>query len=58
MAKKAKTVLVTGAASGIGLAITEYLAQKGDKVIATDFNKEALADLNGEPNVTTMYLDV
>jgi len=58
MAKKVKTVLVTGAASGIGLAITEYLAQKGDKVIATDSNKEALADLNGRQNITTFYLDV
>jgi len=58
MAKKAKTVLITGAASGIGLAITEYLAQKGDKVIATDFNKEALAELNGRANITTFYLDV
>ncbi|MBK5113154.1 MAG: SDR family oxidoreductase [Candidatus Heimdallarchaeota archaeon] len=58
MVKKAKTVLVTGAASGIGLAITEYLAQKGDKVIATDFNKEALAELDGRPNITTFYLDV
>ncbi len=58
MAKKAKTVLVTGAASGIGLAITEYLAQKGDKVIATDFDKEALAALEGKPNIITYYLDV
>jgi len=58
MAKKVKTVLVTGAASGIGLAITEYLAQKGDKVIATDKNKEALAILNGKPNIITFYLDV
>ena len=58
MAKKAKTILITGAASGIGLAITEYLVQKGDKVIATDFNKEALANLNGKLNITTYYLDV
>ena len=58
MAKKTKTVLVTGAANGIGLAITEYLAQKGDKGIATDKNKEALADLNGKPNIITFYLDV
>lgn len=58
MVKKAKTVLVTGAANGIGLAITEYLVQKGDKVIATDFNKEALAELEGRPNTTTFYLDV
>ncbi|MHA1170945.1 MAG: SDR family oxidoreductase, partial [Candidatus Heimdallarchaeota archaeon] len=58
MAKKAKTVLITGAASGIGLALTEYLAQKGDKVIATDFNKEALAALNSKPNIITYYIDV
>ncbi len=58
MARKAKTILVTGAASGIGLAITEYFAQKGDKVIATDKNKEALANLNGKPNIFTFYLDV
>jgi NAD(P)-dependent dehydrogenase (short-subunit alcohol dehydrogenase family) len=58
MAKEAKTVLVTGAASGIGLGIAEYLAQKGDKVIATDVNKDALAKLDGKPNITTYYLDV
>jgi NAD(P)-dependent dehydrogenase (short-subunit alcohol dehydrogenase family) len=58
MAKDAKIVLVTGAASGIGLAIAEYLAQKGDEVIATDVNREALAKLDGTSNITTFYLDV
>ncbi len=55
MAKKVKTVLITGAASGIGLAIAEYLAQKGDKVIATDKNKEALAVL--KRNIQVLFFD-
>lgn len=37
-----KVALVTGAASGIGLAITQLFVQEGAKVVATDIQKERL----------------
>ena len=37
-----KTAIVTGAASGIGLAITEALTEDGVKVVMADINEEAL----------------
>jgi VCBS repeat-containing protein len=58
MAKKAKTVLVTGAANGIGLAITNYLAEKGDFVYATDINEKALQQLANLDNIETLTMNV
>ncbi len=56
-------VLVTGSASGIGLAITDRLAKAGASVFATDANGEALRDAakeRGWPDdrVHTAALDV
>ncbi len=53
-----KTVLVTAAAQGIGRATALAFARAGARVHATDINLERLADLGGEPNVTTARLDV
>jgi len=53
-----KTALVTAAAQGIGRASVERLAQEGARVIATDINTAALAELEGIINVTTRKLDV
>lgn len=50
-----KTVLITAAAQGIGRASVELFAREGARVIATDINKEALAQLQG---VETHVLDV
>lgn len=58
MSKGKKTILVTGAASGIGLAISEHLAEQGDFVFATDVNKQALKNLEGRPNITPLFMDV
>ena len=41
---KDKVVLVTGAASGIGLAIAELASKAGSKVVMIDINEEALKE--------------
>lgn len=53
-----KWVLVTGAASGIGRAITLLLAQRGFGVYATDISSEALDDLRLVANIVTMPMDI
>ena len=58
-----KAVLITGAASGIGLATTERLAREGARVLACDINAEllheAVAALAGQRlDVTARMLDV
>lgn len=54
-----KIALVTGAASGIGKAITERFLQEGALVVATDINQEALNQLKQEfTNVETVLLNV
>lgn len=42
---RARTVLVTGAGSGIGLACATLLAAQGDRVVALDSSRESLARL-------------
>jgi len=51
-------VLVTGASTGIGRAITEMLADNGHVVYATARSKDALQELAQIPNVVSMKLDV
>ncbi|MHA1924216.1 MAG: SDR family NAD(P)-dependent oxidoreductase [Candidatus Heimdallarchaeota archaeon] len=58
MQKKKKTVLVTGAASGIGLAITNYLVSHGDHVIAVDINEKALNALNKSDLIAPFVMDI
>ena len=53
-----KTVLITAAGQGIGKASVLAFARAGAKVIATDVNDAALAELSGQANVTTRHLDV
>jgi NAD(P)-dependent dehydrogenase (short-subunit alcohol dehydrogenase family) len=53
-----KAVLVTGASSGIGLAITQYLANHGFHVYAGARNDEDLKRLNTLKNVSSVRLDV
>ena len=43
-----RTALVTGGASGIGLAIARRLAQGGAAVVLADYNEEAAADAAAE----------
>ena len=53
-----KAILVTGASSGIGLKITEYLSAAGHFVYAGARKDKDLAMLNEMPNVQAVRLDV
>src|SRR3954451_5669511 len=53
-----KTVLITAGGQGIGKATVLAFARAGAKVVATDINDAALAELAGQANVTTRQLDV
>jgi NAD(P)-dependent dehydrogenase (short-subunit alcohol dehydrogenase family) len=56
-----KTVIVTGAGSGIGRATASRIAREGGRVIAVDVSKERLAEFADEhkgQNVTTIVGDI
>jgi NAD(P)-dependent dehydrogenase (short-subunit alcohol dehydrogenase family) len=53
-----KTVLITGASSGIGKATAQYFAQQGWNVAATMRSPEKEKELNQLPNVALFALDV
>jgi len=58
LADDQKAVLVTGASSGIGLKITEFLSAKGYYVYAGARKEKDLKRLNDMDNVSSVKLDV
>jgi 3-hydroxybutyrate dehydrogenase len=46
----AKNILITGGASGIGLAIGQYLGEQGHHIILSDLNEDALTQASDELN--------
>ncbi|WP_428687673.1 SDR family oxidoreductase [Roseibium sp.] len=55
---KDKTVLVTAAGQGIGRATARAFAAHGARVVATDINETALAEIEGLSGIETRHLDV
>ncbi len=53
-----KKALVTAAGQGIGRAVAEAFAREGASVVATDINRDALAELGRVSGVETRVLDV
>ena len=55
---KGKSVVVTGAANGLGRAVVDQLIANGSRILAVDKDGKALGRLRDEPGVTTLHLDV
>ncbi len=53
-----KTILLTGATSGIGRATTHALVKRGHRVVAAGRDQTALAELARELGVATVHLDL
>ena len=53
-----KKALVTAAGQGIGRAVAEAFAREGARVVATDINRDALAELARVRGIDTHVLDV
>ena len=53
-----KVVLVTGAASGLGLADAQLLTERGAQVVMTDVDQDRGAELAGQLGATFLQQDV
>lgn len=58
MSKPEGAIVVTGAASGIGHALTRRLIADGERVWACDTDEAGLASLGSAPHLTTRIVDV
>ncbi|WP_338596351.1 SDR family NAD(P)-dependent oxidoreductase [Saccharopolyspora sp. SCSIO 74807] len=53
-----RTVIVTGAGSGIGRATTSRVAREGGRVVAVDISADRLAEIAELPDVVTVQADL
>jgi NAD(P)-dependent dehydrogenase (short-subunit alcohol dehydrogenase family) len=53
-----KVVLITGAARGLGRALTKVFLSEGWFVIATDIDEQSMMDLNENPEIFLIRMDV
>lgn len=53
-----KTVLITGASSGVGFATTKLLSEQGYEIIALGRNPERMAQVEKLPCVTAVNVDI
>ncbi|MFT3921864.1 MAG: SDR family oxidoreductase [Myxococcales bacterium] len=53
-----QVILLTGCSAGIGHALALELAQRGNRVFASARKLDGLKDLEGEPNIEIVQLDV
>lgn len=53
-----KIVLITGAAHGLGRAMTTLFLSEGWRVIATDVDDQAITDLKKNPKILAVQMDV
>jgi len=51
-------ILITGAANGLGKALTEIFSEKGDQVFATDIDPKILLAYSGKENIFPFIMDV
>ena len=58
METDARVTLVTGAASGIGRALAERVAARGEAVVAVDLDDEKLAWTDGSDRIVSVAADV
>lgn len=53
-----KNVFITGGAGGLGSATCHYLAQRGWRVFAADFDEASLVEMEKAANITSVTIDV
>jgi NAD(P)-dependent dehydrogenase (short-subunit alcohol dehydrogenase family) len=53
-----KVVLITGAAHGLGRALTAHFLSEGWRVVATDIDESSMFDLKDNPKILSILMDV
>jgi NAD(P)-dependent dehydrogenase (short-subunit alcohol dehydrogenase family) len=57
-APASRSVIVTGAATGVGRALVEQLVADGHRVVAVDIRPDGLAWADGTPGIATVQADI
>ncbi len=53
-----KNAFITGGAGGLGSATSRYLAERGWRVFAADFDEASLAEIEKESNIIPVFINV